>query len=206
MCLPVNPSNVRQSPGPLVGKLYSFETNNVIPVACGNFGEVNKTASRMLCVLAKKAASCSHNSELVPSTATLRVPISVTISSSPNGAGPCLQFLPVGLRPSSSAAFPSSGRQWLPLLRPPKRRAILLHCVSGTSRRGIVSTLATLLITNTAKRFDTDCGLLRLLAFSVSVVDDTNTVPMVFDLIKTQLKNDSTKTSHPPPLLLLALL
>jgi hypothetical protein len=32
------------------------------------FGEVNKTASR-LCVLAKKAPSCSDNSELVPSTA-----------------------------------------------------------------------------------------------------------------------------------------
>jgi hypothetical protein len=54
---------------------------------------------------------------------------------------PCLLLpLLVGLRPSSSAAFPSSGRQWLPLLGPPKRRAILLHCVSGTARRGIMAT------------------------------------------------------------------
>jgi hypothetical protein len=71
----------------------------------------------------------------------LRVPSSGTISSSPNGAEPCLLLLPVGLRPSSSAAFPSSGRQWRPRLRLPNCRAILLRRVSGTARRGIVSTL-----------------------------------------------------------------
>jgi hypothetical protein len=58
-----------QGPGPFVGKLSSFETNNVIPVACGNFGEVNKTAARLLCVLAKQAARNADNSELLPSTA-----------------------------------------------------------------------------------------------------------------------------------------
>jgi hypothetical protein len=83
----------------------------------------------------------------------LRVPSSGTISSSPNGAEPCLLLLPVGLRPSSSAAFPSSGRQWRPLLRLPNCRAILLRRVSGTARRGIVSTLVTLPRTTTMRRF-----------------------------------------------------
>jgi hypothetical protein len=52
--------------------LSSFETNNVIPVVCGNFGEVNKTASRLLCVLAKRAAMSSETSELVPSTVSAK--------------------------------------------------------------------------------------------------------------------------------------
>jgi hypothetical protein len=127
--VPATPSNVRQGPGPFVGKLSSFETNNVIPIACGNFGKVNKTASP------RKSPRVLTTASWFP---LLRVPSSGTISSSLNGAGPCLLLLLVGLRPSSSAAFPSSGRQWLPLLRPPKRRAILLHCVSGTARHGIV--------------------------------------------------------------------
>jgi hypothetical protein len=63
------PRNAPQGLDPFVGKLSSFETSNVIPVACGNFGEVNQTASRLLCVLAKRAAMCSDTSELVPSTA-----------------------------------------------------------------------------------------------------------------------------------------
>jgi hypothetical protein len=66
-----------------------------------------------------------------------------TVPSSPNGAEPCLLLLPVGLRPSSSAAFPSSGRQWRPLLRLQNCRAIPLRRVSGTARHGIVSTLET---------------------------------------------------------------
>jgi hypothetical protein len=73
----------------------------------------------------------------------LRVPSSGTVSSTPNGAEPCLLLLPMGLRPSSSAAFPSYGRQWRPLLRLPNCRAIPLRRVSGTTRHGIVSTPTT---------------------------------------------------------------
>jgi hypothetical protein len=73
----------------------------------------------------------------------LRPTSSDTVSSSPSGDAPCLLLLPVGLRPSSSAAFPSSGRQWHLLLKLPNCRAIPLRRVSGTARHGIVSTLET---------------------------------------------------------------
>jgi hypothetical protein len=161
------PRNVpHQGPGPFVGKLSSFETNNAaVPVACGNFGEVNKT--RLLCVHSKRAAMCSDTSKQASWLPLLRVTSSGTVSSSPNGDEPCLLLLPVGLRPSSSAASPSSGPHWRLLLRLPNCRAIPLRRVSGTARHGIVSTLETQPRTNTTKRFDTYCGLLRLLAFSL---------------------------------------
>jgi hypothetical protein len=59
---------------------------------------------------------------------------------------------------------------------------VLLHCVSGPVRRGIVSTLATLPLTNTTKRFETDCGLLRLLGFRLYV-----------NLIQTQFHTKQTQ-------------
>jgi hypothetical protein len=119
------PRNVpHQGPGPFVGKLSSFETNNAIPVACGNFGEVNKT--RLLCVHSKRAAMCSDTSKQASWLPLLRVTSSGTVSSSPNGDEPCLLLLPVGLRPSSSAASPSSGPHWRLLLRLPNCRAIPL--------------------------------------------------------------------------------
>jgi hypothetical protein len=95
--VPATPRNVPQGPGPFVGKLRSFETKIVIPVACGNLGEVDQSASGLLCVLALTQASWFPVLR-VPSTS------SDTVSSYPDGDEPCLLLLPVGLRPSSSAA------------------------------------------------------------------------------------------------------
>jgi hypothetical protein len=106
----------------------------------------------------------------------LRGPNNCTISSSPNGAGTCLLLYLVGLRPSSSAAFPTSGRLTVgsAVEGAKTQRAILLRHVSGTARHAIASTVVTLLLTNTTNRFVTECSLLRYfnsLSRSVVVVD-----------------------------------
>jgi hypothetical protein len=158
---------------PWLVNCLSFETKNVIPVACGNFGEVNKTVSRLLCVLAKRAAMCSDTSELVPSTAGDKQRCSSLISEWRRALSVTITR---GFASLKLCRIPfTSGRNWRLLLRLPNCRAIPLRRVSGTARHGIVSTLETQPRTTTTKRFGLAYAQ-RVDSLSSSLVDHTKTV------------------------------
>jgi hypothetical protein len=142
--------NVLQGPGPLLVNYLSLKLTMLFRLLAAISGRSTGQPPGC-CVFSPSEQPCVlTQASWFP---LLRVPSSGTVSSSPNGAEPCLLLYPVGVRPSSSAAFPSSGRQWRPLLRLPNCRAIPLRRVSGTARHGIVSTLETQPRTTTTRRF-----------------------------------------------------